>query len=334
VGWDGGVTQLWAGAERITAAGSGAALCVSASRDQATLALVRQSFREQPEIWFGAPGQWRAVTDGNRGLQPKWGQTESLHWKSDDFEIQGWLLAPRTLEPGRRHPLIVLVHGGPSSAFTPRWLGADSLTATLSRRGYFILMPNPRGSFGRGERFTRANVKDLGYGDLRDILRGIDEVARTRPVDEQRLGITGFSYGGYMTMWAVTQTGRFRAAAAGAGVSNWQSNYGQNGIDQWMIPFFGATAYDDPATYARSSPITFIKQAKTPTLILVGERDVECPVPQSQEFYHAMKTLGVATQMVVYPGEGHMISRPDHRRDMVERTVGWFDRYLGPEQGR
>ncbi len=208
------------------------------------------------------------------------------------------------------------------------------MTAILSRRGYFILMPNPRGSFGQGERFTRANVKDLGYGDLRDILRGIDEVARTRPVDEQRLGITGFSSGGYMTLWAVTQTGRFRAAAAGAGVSNWQSYYGQNGIDQWMIPFFGATAYDDPATYARSSPITFVKQAKTPTLILVGERDVECPVPQSQEFYHAMKTLGVATQMVVYPGEGHMISRPDHRRDMVERTVGWFDRYLGPEQGR
>ncbi len=100
------------------------------------------------------------------------------------------------------------------------------------------------------------------------------------------------------------------------------------------IPFFGATAYDDPAAYARSSPITFIKQAKTPTLILVGERDVECPVPQSQEFYHAMKRLGVATQMVVYPGEGHMISRPEHRRDLVERTVGWFDRYLGPEQGR
>ncbi len=177
-GRDGGVTRLWAGAERITAAGSGAALCVSASRDQATLALVRQSFREPPEIWVGAPGQWRAVTNGNRGLQPEWGQTESLHWKSDDFEIQGWLLSPRTLEPGRRHPLIVLVHGGPSSAFTPRWLGADSLTATLSRRGYFVLMPNPRGSFGRGERFTRANVKDLGYGDLRDILRGIDEVGQ------------------------------------------------------------------------------------------------------------------------------------------------------------
>jgi dipeptidyl aminopeptidase/acylaminoacyl peptidase len=334
VGLDGGVTRLWAGAERIAATGSGAALSVSASRDQATLALIRQSFRQPPEVWAGPPTRWRAVTYANRGAQPEWGEAGGLHWKSDEFEIQGWLLSPRDLEPGRRYPLIVLVHGGPSSATTPRWLGADSLPAALSRRGYYVLMPNPRGSFGRGERFARANVKDLGYGDLRDILRGVDEVARTHPVDERRLGITGWSYGGYMTMWAVTQTGRFGAAVVGAGICNWQSYYGQNGIDQWMIPFFGASVYDDPAVYARSSPITFIKRARTPTLVLVGEQDVECPVPQSQEFYHALKTLGVATQMMVYPGEGHMISRPEHRRDLVERTVGWFDRYLGPEPGR
>jgi dipeptidyl aminopeptidase/acylaminoacyl peptidase len=224
--------------------------------------------------------------------------------------------------------MIVLVHGGPSGAFMPSWLGPDSLAATLSRRGYFVLMPNPRGSFGRGERFTRANVKDFGYGDLRDILAGVDEVLKTSPVDADRIGITGWSYGGYMTMWAVTQTGRFRAAVAGAGICNWQSYYGQNGIDQWMIPFFGASAYDDPEVYARSSPITFIKRVKTPTLILVGERDVECPVPQSQEFHHALRTLGVTSQMMVYPGEGHGLSRPEHRRDALERSVGWFDRFL------
>jgi dipeptidyl aminopeptidase/acylaminoacyl peptidase len=330
---DGGVTRLGAGAERIAATGNGMALTVSAARDQAALALILQSFRRPPEVWAGAPGRWRAVTHASQAARPEWGEAESLHWKSDEFEIQGWLISPRELEPGRRHPLIVLVHGGPSSATTPRWLGADSLPATLSRRGYYVLMPNPRGSFGRGERFARANVKDLGYGDLRDILRGVDEVARTHPVDERRVGITGWSYGGYMTMWAVTQTGRFGAAVAGAGICNWQSYYGQNGIDQWMIPFFGASAYDDPAVYARSSPITFIKRAKAPTLVLVGERDVECPVPQSQEFYHALKTLGVTTRMVVYPGEGHMISRPEHRRDLVERTVGWFDRHLGPDPG-
>jgi dipeptidyl aminopeptidase/acylaminoacyl peptidase len=328
---DGGVTQLWKGDERIGATGGGPALSVSACRDQATLAVIRHSFRQPPEIWAGAPGKWRALTHANRRARPEWGETTSVHWKSDEFDIQGWLLSPREIDPARRYPLIVVVHGGPSSAFTPGWLGSDSLPATLSRRGYYVLMPNPRGSFGWGERFTRANIKDFGYGDLRDILKGVDEVVRTRPVDGERLGITGWSYGGYMTMWAVTQTGRFGAAVAGAGICNWQSYYGQNGIDQWMIPFFGASAYDDPAVYARSSPITFIKRVTTPTLILVGERDVECPVPQSQEFYHALKTMGVATRMVVYPGEGHGISQPQHRRDLVERTVGWFDRYLGPE---
>ena len=329
----GTLNQLWIGAERITALNSLASLSASASQDQARLAMIRQSFQEPPQIWAGAPGNWRALTHADREPQPDWGTVENLHWKSDDFEIQGWLLSPRDPQPGRRYPLIVLVHGGPSSATTPRWLDSDSLTASLSRRGYYVLMPNPRGSLGKGERFTQANVKDFGYGDLRDILRGVDEVVRTRQVDEDRVGMTGWSYGGYMTMWAVTQTGRFRAAVAGAGLCNWQSYYGQNGIDQWMIPFFGASVYDDPAVYARSSPITFIKRVSTPTLILVGERDVECPLPQSQEFYHALKTLGVATQMVVYPGEGHMIVRAEHRRDLVERTIGWFDRYLEPRNG-
>jgi len=115
---------------------------------------------------------------------------------------------------------------------------------------------------------------------------------------------------------------------AGAGVANWQSYYGQNGIDQWLIPYFGASVYDDPAVYSRSSPITFIRQVKTPTLVLVGERDLECPLPQSQEFYHALKTLKVPTKLVVYAGEGHAVMKPEHRRDIMRRWVGWFDQEL------
>jgi dipeptidyl aminopeptidase/acylaminoacyl peptidase len=131
-----------------------------------------------------------------------------------------------------------------------------------------------------------------------------------------------------MTMWAVTQTGRFRAAVAGAGVANWLSYYGENLIDMWMIPFFGASVYDDPEVYAKSSPIRFVKRAKTPTLVIVGERDAECPAPQSFEFWHALKTLGVPTQLVIYPGEGHRFTDPAHLRDRVERTLAWFDQYL------
>src|SRR5205814_6180815 len=122
--------------------------------------------------------------------------------------------------------------------------------------GYYLLLPNPRGSYGEGESFTRGNVKDFGYGDLRDILGGIDAAAAAAPVDPERAGIVGWSYGGYMAMWAVTQTNRFKAAVAGAGIVNWQSYYGPNRNDQWVLPVFGASVYDHPAGSRRSAPIT------------------------------------------------------------------------------
>jgi dipeptidyl aminopeptidase/acylaminoacyl peptidase len=244
------------------------------------------------------------------------------------MNIQGWLLYPRSYDPTRRYPMIVVVHGGPAYANRPEWPDALDPSPLLSISGYFVLLPNPRGSYGQGEAFTRGNVKDFGYGDLRDILSGVDHIVRTLPVDRDRVGITGWSYGGYLTMWAVTQTGAFHAAVAGAGIANWQSYYGENGIDEWMIPYFGASVYDDPGVYARSSPITFIKKVKTPTLILVGAEDSECPVPQSYEFWHALKTLGVQTQLVVYPGEGHLMMKPKDRSDIVERMVAWFDDHL------
>jgi dipeptidyl aminopeptidase/acylaminoacyl peptidase len=224
--------------------------------------------------------------------------------------------------------MIVSVHGGPASARLPRWGSAGFDCTLFSNEGYFVFFPNPRGSYGQGEAFTRANVKDFGHGDLRDILAGVDEVLKTLPIDRERLGIAGWSYGGFMTMWTVTQTPRFRAAVAGAGIANWQSYYGQNGIDQWMIPYFGASVYDDPAVYAKSTPINFIKQVRTPTLVLVGERDIECPAPQSYEFWNALKRHGVPTQLVVYPNEGHAIGQPQHRRDLIQRTVAWFNKYL------
>jgi dipeptidyl aminopeptidase/acylaminoacyl peptidase len=326
-----GVTHLWKGAETI--AGEGGSHGASIARDGQRFALIRQSFDRPPEVWAGKIGAWQAITDANRRIRPAWGKAESLHWQSDGFRIQGWLLYPDAFDPQRSYPLAVQVHGGPAGAATPRWQHEFSVTGALSRRGYFVFLPNPRGSHGQGEKFTRANVKDFGHGDLRDILTGVDEVLRVAPVDKDRLGIGGWSYGGYMTMWAVTQTDRFRAAVSGAGIANWQSYYGQNGIDQWLIPYFGASVYDDPAIYARSSPIEFIKRVKTPTLVLVGERDVECPLPQSQEFYRALKTLKVPTRLVVYPGEGHGIGQPDHRRDVMRRWVEWFDERLAKTSG-
>jgi dipeptidyl aminopeptidase/acylaminoacyl peptidase len=322
----GRITTLWTGAETISAGGWSFSL--SLSSDQKTTALIRHSFDQPPEVWAGAVGKWKKITHLNSKLRPSWGKVKDLHWKSDEFTVQGWLLYPAQYDPKRRYPMVVSVHGGPASAKRPGWPSPFFDAALFSSQGYFVFYPNPRGSYGQGEAFTRANVKDFGHGDLRDILKGVDEVVKTLPVDSNRLGLMGWSYGGYMTMWAVTQTNRFRTAVAGAGVANWQSYYGQNGIDQWLIPYFGASVYDDPAVYARSSPINFIKNVRTPTLVLVGDRDVECPAPQSYEFWRALKRLGVPTQLVVYANEGHVIAQPKHRRDIARRTVAWMNKYL------
>ena len=320
------VETVWRAAEAISTDEQGTSLSLAA--DGRTSAVIRESFSSPPEIWAGTLGAWRQLTHANQDVEPTWGKAESLHWSGGGLMIQGWLLYPRDYDPSRRYPLVVEVHGGPGYSFKPVWPETFFNTSLLSSLGYFVLYPNPRGSFGQGERFTQANVKDFGYGDLRDILAGVDEVVKTLPVDPQRVGITGWSYGGYMSMWAVTQSHRFRAAVAGAGIADWQSYYGENDIDQWMIPFFGASVYDDPGVYARSSPVTYIKNAKTPTLVLVGDRDGECPAPQSFEFWHALKALDVPTRLVVYPGEGHDIYRATDRRDIIERTVGWFGEYL------
>jgi dipeptidyl aminopeptidase/acylaminoacyl peptidase len=304
------------------------ALTLSVTQDLKTSAAIRDSFNSPPEVWVGPIGEWKQITRINGELRPFWGEAKSLHWNSEGFQIQGWLVYPQKYDPSRRYPMVVAAHGGPAGMVTSRWPPTYNYEIMLAAAGYFVLCPNPRGSFGQGEAFTRANVRDFGYGDLHDILAGVDEVLRTLPVDPNRVGLTGWSYGGFMTMWAVTQTDRFRAAVAGAGLANWQSYYGQNSIDKWMIPYFGASVYDDPAIYARSSPITFIKNAKTPTLILVGERDGECPLPQSYEFWHALQTLGVENQFVVYANEGHRISRPENRRDIARRALAWFDAHL------
>ena len=324
------VRTIWKGAEALHAFGNFPDFALS--KDGKFAAAERSTFDIPPEIWVGPIGEWRQLTNNNSALSATWGKSESLEWANEGFNIQGWLLSPAKIESGRKYPLVVLIHGGPSSAVTPDWPAgfgmSRAIIAALSSRGYYVLMPNPRGSYGQGEEFTRANVKDFGYGDLRDILAGIDTATKKYPIDPARLGVTGWSYGGYMTMWTVTQTNRFHAAVAGAGIANWQSYYGQNLIGQWMIPFFGASVYDDPAVYEKSSPIHFIKNAKTPTLVIVGERDAECPAAQSYEFWHALKTLGVPTKLIVYPGQGHMFIEPKHQVDRLDQTVAWFDKYL------
>ena len=309
---------VWSGTDRIR--GLGDESCPSGKA-----AVVRQNFTSPPEIAVGRLGDWTPVTHANQGWSLK-ATARSVTWTSDGLTVQGWLLLPSRAGGGKL-PMVTEVHGGPAAASQPVFWG-DGLERGLIEHGYALFLPNPRGSYGQGEAFTLANVKDFGHGDLRDVLAGIDAVKKVAPVDDSRLGIFGHSYGGYMTMWTVTQTRRFKAAVAGAGIVDWRSYYGQNGIDQWMIPYFGASVYDDPEAYARSAPITYIKQAKTPILTYVGALDVECPAAQTLEFDHAMKAFGVPSEMVIYPGEGHALRDPEHIADREKRIVAWFDRYL------
>ena len=317
---------LYRGPVHLSAGGWG--IAVSLADDGETSAVIRSSASSPPEVWAGPIGAWDQITHANKSVKPAWGESKSIHWKNEDFDIQGWLVYPRNFKPSQKYPMIVYVHGGPGSAVTSAWPGSGDFSMALAASGYFVLKPNPRGSFGMGEAFTRANVRDFGYGDFRDIMAGVDEAIKTVSIDPHRLGITGWSYGGYMSMWAVTQTNRFRAAMAGAGIADWLSYYGENKIDQWMIPFFGKSVYDDPEVYAKSAPIHFVKKVKTPALILVGDSDAECPTPQSYEFWHALKSLGVETELVVYDHEGHGFIKPEHKRDRIVRTVEWFDSHL------
>jgi dipeptidyl aminopeptidase/acylaminoacyl peptidase len=314
----GTIQSLWSGDEYMAA---------SFSRDGTATAVVRQSASTPPEVWAGPVGKWKQLTTVNANGKPAWGEMRNFHWTSGSMKLEGWLMLPKDFAPGRTYPLVVNVHGGPSAACASHW--DSKMMGAESAMGYFAFCPNPRGSYGQGEDFTRGNIKDFGGGDFLDIMTGVDAISKQYPIDPRRIGIRGHSYGGYMTMWAETQTQRFAAAVAGAGLSDWLSYYGVNDIDEWMIPFFGASVYDDPAVYAKSDPMHFVKAVKTPTLLLVGDRDGEVPMEQSVEWWHALQAMKVPVRLVVYPNEGHVFVKPADSRDYFIRTLEWFDEWFG-----
>jgi dipeptidyl aminopeptidase/acylaminoacyl peptidase len=320
--------MLWQAPVTASAGGDGRFVF---SADGRVAAAVTEDFEHAPRIVAGRLPELAPITRDNDGFAPQV-SARSLAWTNEGFSVQGWLVGPRSVDAGKTYPMIVQVHGGPAAAVTPRYVAAgdsgNPLVRDLVKEGYFVFLPNPRGSYGQGAAFTRANRRDFGGGDWRDILAGVDAAIARAPIDGNRLGLMGHSYGGFMTMWGVTHSQRFKAAVAGAGIANWISYYGQNGIDQWMVPYFGATMYDDPAIYRAQSPIESIKAARTPTLIYVGERDVECPPAQSFEFWHGLKAMGVPTTLLVYDGEGHAFRKPENQRDLRAREIAWFNKYL------
>jgi dipeptidyl aminopeptidase/acylaminoacyl peptidase len=289
------------------------------------------------------------VADGN-GQQPKrltvtnpqlkdiaLGRVEPLRWKSFDGKtIEGLLIKPVGYEAGKRYPLLTYVHGGPAlqfmHGFTVYPPGRPQASRypvhVLAGQGYAVFCPNPRGSAGYGLKFRQANVKDWGGGDYRDIMAGVDHLIAQGIADPDRLGIMGWSYGGYMTSWIIGQTDRFKAASAGAGVTNLFSMYGQTDIPDFMERYLGDVPWKARELYLKHSPMTYAGNIKTPTLIQHGEKDRRVSVAQSQELYHALKRNGVPVEFVIYARQGHNPHEPRLQRDVLTRNVEWFNRWL------
>jgi dipeptidyl aminopeptidase/acylaminoacyl peptidase len=293
-----------------------------------TLIYAGEKATQAQELWVKAPnGAARAVTTFNEHWRARPIATpEFVTYKSaDGTEIEAALLKPAAAA-SQPVPAVVLVHGGP----TGRWIDAfEPWGQLLVARGYAVLYPNVRGSTGYGHRFVEMNRGDWGGGDFKDVMAGADWLVAQGIADANRLGIGGWSYGGYMAAWAVTQTNRFKAAVSGAPVIDMASEFGtENGsaYDEW---FYG-TPYESLDGFIKSSPMTFVKNVKTPTLLLQGEDDTTDPIGQSQQFYRGLKRYGVESDLVLYPREPHGLREEKHLIDRLTRIVAWYDRYLKP----
>jgi len=267
------------------------------------------------------------------------GRQEIVHWKSSDgLEIEGLLLLPPGPPAGKPYPMLTYVHGGPSGRFaaefspqigSPYPIQAECYPLhVLAGLGYAIFMPNPRGSYGYGDKFRKANLLDWGGGDTRDIMSGIDGLIGRKIADPEKLGIMGRSYGGYMTAWIISQTSRFKVASLGAGMTNLVSFYGQTDIPGYTEYYLGDVPWKAMDRYLRRSAIFYAGNIKTPTLILHGEKDFRVPLPQAQELYAALKRNGVPVQLIIYPRQGHVAVEPKFMRDMMERNLDWFARWM------
>jgi dipeptidyl aminopeptidase/acylaminoacyl peptidase len=258
-----------------------------------------------------------------------------LRWQGPDgFDIEGMVSYPIGYREGTRCPLIVDVHGGPAGVFQRRFLGCPDChcdVLSLAERGYAVLRVNPRGSSGYGCEFRFANYGDWGGGDYADILAGVDLLIERGIADPDRLGIMGWSYGGYMTSWVITQTARFRAACVGAGVTNLMSFTGTSDIPGFLPDYFGAEFWMDLEPYRQHSALFNVSGVATPTLIQHGDADERVPLSQGLELYNALKRQGVPVEMAIYPRQGHSMAEPRMRIDVRRRPVDWFLKWIGGE---
>lgn len=307
---------------------------ITASGTGFHIAFVQQTSSAPPEVYAGqvGSGSVRQITNANaEHAKLPVGKTEVIKWKSKDGrEIEGLLTYPVGYVAGTKVPMILNIHGGPAGVFQQTYPGGRGSypLATLAAKGFAILRPNPRGSSGYGTEFRRANIKDWGFGDYDDLMTGVDHVIAMGVADPDRLGVMGWSYGGYMTSMIITKTNRFKAASAGAPVTNMMSFNGTADIPSFLPDYFEAEFWDNPAIYSKHSAMFNIKNAKTPTLIQHGENDLRVPISQGYELYTALKRQGVPTRMIVFPRQPHGIQEPKLQIATMQSNIDWFEKYL------
>ncbi|HEX7101933.1 MAG TPA: S9 family peptidase [Nitrolancea sp.] len=309
---------------------------LSLSDDGKTVALIWQNPQTPPEVWAGPlDGTLGCLTHLNPQLDGlKLATLEAVEWPaSDGISIEGWLARPVGADPEARLPLIVHVHGGPTARWGGTFRGSwHDWWQSLAAAGYAVFRPNPRGSTGRGPAFTASNRNDLGGMDFDDVMQGVDWLIETGIADPERIGILGWSYGGFLTAWAVTHTDRFKAAVAGAAVTNWPSKVGTTDIRPMNESRFPGPLHEAPDAFWERSPIRYLGNAKTPTLIVHGQADQRVPVTQGRELYLGLRAVGVPTDFVTYPRQKHPFHERAYHLDLLKRIIAWFDEWMGEER--
>jgi dipeptidyl aminopeptidase/acylaminoacyl peptidase len=304
---------------------------LSPSADGSRVAAIFEGPVDPPEVVFLEDGAPRPVTALNADVAPQLRVCDwrTYAWKSfDGLEIEGMLALPQGYDGEAPLPLVVDVHGGPTGTWSWQFAVSRGWPQLLVSEGYAVFLPNPRGSSGRGQEFARANLGDMGGGDLKDILAGVDALVADGIADDARVAITGGSYGGFMASWAVTQTDRFAAAIPCAVVTDWTSFHYTTNIGQFDALFLQGEPNDPAGPYPRWSPVFHAHKCKTPTLIIHGEDDLCTPLPQATEFYNALVEAGCEVELVVYPREGHGWTEREHQIDAWNRVDAWLDKHV------
>jgi dipeptidyl aminopeptidase/acylaminoacyl peptidase len=295
----------------------------SITEDGLGISYIKATPTDSPEVYLND----ERITDQYKHYEGRVvSQKEVVRWKSlDGLEIGGILSFPVDFDPARKYPLLVVIHGGPTAAsFAVNIQNRYYPIEQFIEKGFIVLEPNYRGSSGHGEAFRKANYRKLGTGDYEDVISGVDALVNEGLVDQEKVGVMGWSQGGYISAYCATFSDRFKAVSVGAGISNWMTYYVNTDIHQFTRMYLGDTPWNDEEIYRKTSPMTYIKSACTPTLIQHGEKDVRVPVPNAYELYQGLKDVGVKTELVIFKGMGHGSNKPGLNRVILKQNLSWF----------